>query len=330
MSNSPPPEDAAEGTDAAITIINDWPEDITVVVDNNQNLVSAFPFTTSTIQSATCTIGYAQAAPSPTAQPSFDVSFQSGNKMTVNLGVAPFATSAAPPSFPDQKAGAVLAPVKMGGSPIDYNFLFFDGPGVLPIAINAFIQSHLPAIVSHIATSATAIPVAGGSSFHITDLKIDPASLTCPYAGMLPENQYSQTAVINSIFLVKEATLIGTQTIASQTGTFDLTIKDLTMYIQFKVDSSFSEIPRATALQCSLGDFSLSGTLRTVLESVIGEEGVAFIFASPYNLAAFVNTVQNETVMETLNAALKANAAKLPGWITEALGVSDEEQQTAS
>jgi hypothetical protein len=296
-------------TDANMVITNDWPQTINVIVDNNQVMSDTFP-SPSTITSGGSNSAHVSASNWP-GQSSFDVTFSSGDKMKVLIGTGIYVTATQPEYFPDLKAGAVLAPGTPFSTDTDFNFMFFDGPGVLPPLINSAIQANLPAITTYIASKPITIKITDSISITITSLQVDPSSVVCTYAAALPGTDPNQWNA-NIVLRVGQATIQGDETIESQTGSLNLSINDLMLYVRVQIDTTFKTKPQITALQCSLGDYSLSGTILAILEvlfPVISQLVAAG--ATAYRVAGFINTVENETIINLINSAISNSSLRL-------------------
>lgn len=307
-------------SDAKMTIFNDCPQQITVIVDNNDNMSDEFP-SPNMISSGGNASGCVDAGAWP-GQSSFDICFQSGDKMRVLVGHSPMhTTGAVPQQLQSGKAGAVLAPGRPTTTGGDYNFWFFNGPGVLAPLINSVLQANLPAIINYISSNSINIKVSENNNLTITSLQLDPNSLQCTYAGILPKSGGSSNLWnLNAIFRVSEGYLTGSQTINGQTGSLNLSITDLFIYVQAQIDLAFHTKPHVTALQCSLGDYHLSGTIISILEALFPLIANLFsIGATPFRVAGFLNTIFNTSIIGIINTLLG-----------EAIGIPDPKTKYAS
>ncbi|KAK3371789.1 PLC-like phosphodiesterase [Lasiosphaeria ovina] len=273
-------------TDADMSITNDWPQAITVIVGNNDNMDDTFP-SPANIASGSIATGYVSASSFP-GQSSFAVTFSASDKMTVDIGTGFYNTGTKPESFPDGKAGAILAPGTPFSTGVDFNFQFFDGPGILPALINSAIQANLPALIAFIDAHGITVKISDTNVFKITQLQIDPSAVVCTYAAA-------------------KGTIVGSETITNETGDINLSVSDCFIYLQAQVDTTLQTDPKVTALQCSFGDFGLSGTIITVLEAL------SPLFAeliklglTPYRAAGAINTDFNVTIISAINSAISA------------------------
>ncbi|KAF7529473.1 hypothetical protein G7054_g9829 [Neopestalotiopsis clavispora] len=286
-----------------MTVFNDCPQHITVIVDNNDNMSEEFP-NPSNIASGANASACVDASTWP-GQSSFDISFYSGDKMHILLGPSPvYATVTIPPYLPNGKGGAVLAPGLPSATGGDYNFWFFNGPGILTPLINSFLQANLPAMVDHISSNSIDIKISETNELTIRGLQLDPASVQCTYAGILPKSGGgSNLWNLNVVSRVGEAYLVGTETIGEHTGVFNLAITDMVVYIQAHIDLTFQTKPHITALQCSLGHYHLSGTIIQLLEASFPLIAKLFsIGATPFRVAGFINTIFNTSVIGVINS----------------------------
>ncbi|KAK0718434.1 PLC-like phosphodiesterase [Lasiosphaeria miniovina] len=291
-------------TDADMSITNDWPQAISVIVGNNDNMDDTFP-SPANIASGSIATGYVSASSFP-GQSSFAVTFSAGDKMTVDIGTGFYNTGTKPESFPDGKAGAILAPGTPFSTGVDFNFQFFDGPGILPALINSAIQANLPALVAFIDAHGLIIKISDTNVLKITQLQIDPSAVVCTYAAGLSVPN-SSIWNVNAIFNIAKGTIVGSETITNETGNINLSVSDCFIYLQAQVDTSLQTDPKVTALQCSFGDFSLSGTIITVLEALFP------LFAeliklglTPYRAGGAINTDFNATIISAINSAISA------------------------
>ncbi|ETS79354.1 hypothetical protein PFICI_09207 [Pestalotiopsis fici W106-1] len=286
-----------------MTVFNDCPQHITVIIDNNDNMSEDFA-SPSIIASGGNASGCVDASTWP-GQSSFDMSFHSGDKMHILLGQSPlYATCTIPEYLPNGKGGVVLAPGRPSQTGGDYNFWFFNGPGVLTPLINSVMQANLPAIIKYISSNSINVKISETNSLTIKGLQLDPASVQCTYAGILPKSGGSSNLWnVNMVFRLREGYLVGTETISDQTGSFNLSVTDLVVYIQAQIDLTFHTKPHVTALQCSLGDYHLSGTIIDVLEALFPLiENLFSIGATPFRVAGFINTIFNASVISVINS----------------------------
>jgi len=224
--------------------------------------------------------------------------------MTIDIGTDLYVTDAKPPSFADGTVGAVLAPGKPFSTGIDFNFLFFDGPGILPPLINSFVQANLPAIISFVNSTGITIKVSDSISIHISTLQLDPSSVVCTYAGALPSKD-ANVWNANLVVSVGAATIAGSETIGGQTGSLNLSIKNLVLYAQVAFDTTFATKPKVKALQCSLDDYTLSGTLLAILEGLFPDiAALVALGATAYRVAGFINTTFNQQIIDAINSAI--------------------------
>jgi len=300
----PKASDKIELTDANMTIANDWSDHITVIIDNDSTMGQSFPSPVNLDSGATAS-GYIQASPwYVPGQSSFDITFHSGHKMTIDIGTGLYVTDASPPAFADGTVGAVLAPGQPFSTGTDFNFLFFDGPGILPPLINSFVQANLPAIISSINATGITIKVSDSISFNISTLQLDPSSVVCTYAGALPSED-ANVWNANVVVSVGAATIVGSETISDQTGSLNLSITSLVLYAQVAFDTTFATKPKVKALQCSLDDYSLSGTLLAILEVLFPEiAALVALGATAYRVAGFINTTFNQQIIDAINSAI--------------------------
>lgn len=304
-SNSPPgakASDNVELTDANMTISNDWPEAITVTVEKNHHMKHEFPSPVN-LDSGASMAHHVEANEVP-VQSSFDVTFHNGDTMKVKIGTGIFVTEATPPYFDDGTVGAVLAPGKPLSTGVDYKFLFFDGPGVLPPLINSAIQANLSAIIASINANGITVDIVDGISITLSQLQLDPVSVLCTYAGTLPSAQPNMWTA-NVVLRVGNASFVGSSTIFGQIGNIKLDITNLNLYTQVLFDSTNSAKPKVTALQCSLDKFTLKGTILDVLVATF--PAIALLIAAgltPYRVAGFINNDINQNIIDAINSAI--------------------------
>ncbi|KAI1109616.1 PLC-like phosphodiesterase [Nemania sp. NC0429] len=298
------PRDEVSMTDANVAVINDCPDDITVRVETNDNMAVKLPDTMN-LSSGGTFMSQVKAGNFPW-QSFFVLNFNGGNRMKIEIGRGGFKTLATPEYFQDGKAAALLAPAKPFSTGTDYYFWFFNGPGVLPPLINSAIQANLPAILAYVAKNPPTIPLFDNVSVTVKTLKIDPAQVQCVYAACLPKpGPQGTTWIFNTILRVGSAAMLGSATVKGETGGINFSVRDLMIYIQAQVDLTYDTKlhakVRVTTLQCSLGNYDISGPIVTILMLMFP---ILADLLGPYRMAGAINTNFNQTIIDRINALL--------------------------
>lgn len=300
-------------TDANMTVANDWPNPITSVVDNNYDMGTTFP-SPVTIGAGQTISHEVEASTWSLSQSYFDVEFGAAGTIHTLIGTGHFSTSATPAFLPSGQGGAVLAPGTPFSTATDFAFWFFHGPGKAQDWFNSFIQANLPAIINYIASHPITIPVNDSVSITISNLQMNPGSLTCGYAAAIPPSDPSSTIrAFNAILNVGQGTIVGSASIKGHTGDLNLSVSNNSIWVQFQVDLSGQQKPQVTKLQTSLDDYTLSGTIIDVLKSAFPLVAKLFAYglATPYHLAGFLDNNANQTIIDAINSAI-GNLFKMP------------------
>ncbi|KAI1133247.1 PLC-like phosphodiesterase [Nemania abortiva] len=291
-------------TDANVTVFNDCPKPITVRAENNEHMTVTLPSSIPISSGGSFTSGVRAGG---LLQSSFVVHFPTGDKMKIDIGTGLFKTSATPEYFANGKSAALLAPTKPFGTGTDYYFWFFNGPGVLSPLINSAIQANLPAILSYLAQNPQTFHITDGISITIKGLKIDPAQVQCVYSACLPKaGPQGGNWNVNTLLHIGSGALTASVTIKCHTGDLYLSVKDLMVYVQAQISLTYDTELHAkvllTALQCSLGNYDISGTIVEILISLFPT--FAELVGSPYHMAGFINTTFNEAIINFINSKL--------------------------
>lgn len=290
-------------TDADMFVHNDNPQILAVTVDNNHLMSDTFP--SQDVAAGATATGSVTASNWP-GQSYFDVSFNGGHKIHTLIGTGIYNTSANPPNFADGTTGVVLAPGEPLSTNTDFQFHYFNGPGVLPSLANSFIQANLPAIVKAIAANPITINFNDSVSLKLTSLGLDPATLSCSYAGLSPKQGGNGNLWnVNTIIHAAQGGAVGDLTIKGQTGTFSLSLKDAYFWIQLQADTSMQTNPQITALQCSINDWTIQGTILDILKNlfpIIGQ--LISLGLNGYRVAGAINTYFNQDIISAINDAI--------------------------
>jgi hypothetical protein len=281
-------------TSANMTITNDMPLAMDISVTSNSAMSDTFPnMSIAAFQSSPVTTISTSAWPS---QSQFRLNYDNidiDENMTVLLGQGAYRTGVQFDSALG-KAGAVLAPTQPFSPGADYQFYFFGGPGVLPALVNSAIGANLPAVAAYVAAHPLTVKL-GPTALTITGINLGNAS--CSYAAITPDGP--QRWNLNAIMNVTGA-------VSGHLSSVDVsvTVTNAAILVQATLDESNPGQPSCTVtrLACSIGDFSISAILLTVLELMFPP--LTTVISSPYHLAGALNTTFNGSIVSAINKAI--------------------------
>lgn len=313
LSGAEPSPDHIDLTDADMIVFNDYPNQITFTTDNNKNMSSEFPSSVD-IKAGESAQGSVKAGNWP-EQSYFDVHFASGDKMHLLLGSGLYKTNATPEVLPSQQGAIVLAPGQPFSTATDYKFWLFNGPDLIAQMINSAVQANLPAILSYIKTDGLTINIRDGVSLHLNEVNMDPSSAQCLYAAALPKPDSDTAWQLNAVVGIANATLIGTETLKFQTGSINLNVVNLKIYLQATVDLASKPPIVVTAFQTSLDDYTLTGGIVDILKREFPFWArVLAATAEAYRTAGLLNTLINGDIIDGINQAIAnvIDTSKMP------------------
>ena len=110
---------------------------------------------------------------------------------------------------------------------------------------------------------------------------------------------------MNVIMNVGQATIQGAVTIENQTGNFDVSVSNVTIWMQVKIDPTMNTATQVQQLQISIDDFSGSGTILTILEALFPFiAALVQLGATPYPVAGAINNQLNSKIIDGINGTL--------------------------
>lgn len=296
-------------TDANVTLVNDSPTAAVVSFSNAVAVDNSFP-TSLVIPPTSVSTGKISATADP-HQSQFTFHFASGEAMVVEIGSGAYSTSATPSILKSGAGGAILAPGQPFSNGSDYDFFFFNGPGICTPLADGLIKVWLPLLIDSVAKKPLTLYTnsANGVTVDLTGLKVaDNSSVGCAYASISSQQGANgESIMLNSLFNIDNVIATFSVTIKDVPHSLSVQVQDLMIYFKGSGDLGFATPPTVDALKFSLGSYNISGTFVDVLKTIAPflYELLTGGIMDSHRLAGLLNTTYNANIINALNKIIQ-------------------------
>ncbi|ETS81278.1 hypothetical protein PFICI_06280 [Pestalotiopsis fici W106-1] len=296
-------------TDANVTFTNDLPTSLTVKKTSSTAMGKDLPDDQTIPALSTSSPQHIETSDWSLDQSAFTLNFN-GETAAVNLGTGLYKTDASWSSN-DGKIGGVLAPANFLTPGVDFNFMFFAGPGGWASYIDAYLRSNVEKFLNLLAAKPITVPLPGDIKVSLTKMEI--SSLDCSYASISNtgaqapghSGMFSATIIINtSLTASGSVSLLG----GTLNSSGSLAVTNATALARVSVDLTKPKISAVlTTLATSVKDWSLSSDILDDLVKAFPPLGLILPeITNGYHLAACLNSEPvNGQIVGLINKMLK-------------------------